>query len=174
MMSRAFATNGSSNGFAGMHAPTGTVAPGNGTIMGSGVMSQVLNGSVGAHAAAVVPGQNIGTMVNGLTGATGVDVGTIMSGIGLGQMMIGAAGTSAATVVPGQGLGTMMSNIIGDSGLGIGSMMGNLIQDGQIGTTDTSTTTHNFAQTMLDFMGSQGGIQTVGVSHMNLVDFFVA
>lgn len=159
MMSRAFATNGSLNGFAGTHMSAAVFGSGNGTVMGNIGLNQMLNGSVGVHTPVVTPGLGVGTMMSGFTGNSGLGNGTIMSSIGLHQPLNGSVGAPTSTVAPG---------------LDFGGMMGSIIQDALNGSIDASTTGSSIVQTMLDIMDDMPGIHLVGLAHMNLFDAAVS
>lgn len=148
----ATATNGASNGFAGMHASTGAVVSGTGPVL-NGIGPQMMAGLVDASAGTIIPGQGLGAMMNGITTGNGGDIGTIMSSF---WQHLPANGSAGATL-PAVG-----------TGLGLGPMMGGLFQDLQNGSIDAPATTPTLPQWMLDHMP---GINLVGLPHLNL-DFF--
>ncbi|MFA7282719.1 MAG: hypothetical protein WC100_21740 [Sterolibacterium sp.] len=171
MMFRNFAaaTNGASNGFAGMHASTGAAASSTVPAL-NGIGAQMMAGLVDASAGTIVPGQGIGAMMNGIAAVNGVNIGTIMSSYWQHLPANGSADATLPAVGAGLGLGPMMGSIAGESGLGLGAMMGGLLQDAQNGTTDASATAPTLPQWMLDHMP---GINLVGMPHLNL-DFLSA
>jgi hypothetical protein len=145
----ATATNGASNGFAGMHASTGAVASGTGPVL-NGIGPQMMAGLVDATAGTIVPGQGLGAMMNGITTGNGGDIGSIMNSF---WQNLSANGSADATL------------LATGPGLGLGSMMGSLFQDIQNGSIDAPATTPTLPQWMLDHMP---GISLVGMPHLNL------